>query len=101
MSESADALCDGGDVLFTGREIFVGLSRRTNEAGVLSLQKAFPQYPVNAVRIHGPLHLKSVASCVGDALIFADTIPGTHSPQTPVVMATDAARCRQAGDGAD
>lgn len=27
------ATLDGGDVLFTGREFFVGLSGRTNEAG--------------------------------------------------------------------
>ena len=43
------ALLDGGDVLFTGREIFVGLSSRTNKEGVESLAKAFSKYPVTAV----------------------------------------------------
>ena len=43
------ALLDGGDVLFTGREIFVGLSSRTNKEGVGSLAKAFSKYPVTAV----------------------------------------------------
>ena len=43
------ALLDGGDVLFTGREIFVGLSSRTNKEGVESLAKAFPKYPVTSV----------------------------------------------------
>lgn len=43
------ALLDGGDVLFTGQEIFVGLSSRTNKEGVESLTKAFPKYPVTAV----------------------------------------------------
>jgi N-dimethylarginine dimethylaminohydrolase len=33
---------DGGDVLFTGREILVGLSSRTNLAGVEAVRAAFP-----------------------------------------------------------
>jgi len=33
---------DGGDVLFTGREILVGLSSRTNQAGVEAVEAAFP-----------------------------------------------------------
>jgi N-dimethylarginine dimethylaminohydrolase len=43
------ALMDGGDVLFTGRELFVGLTSRTNKDGVESLAKAFPKYPVTAI----------------------------------------------------
>ncbi len=43
------ALMDGGDVLFTGREFFVGLTSRTNKEGVESLAKAFPNYPVTTV----------------------------------------------------
>ena len=43
------SLMDGGDVLFTGREFFVGLTSRTNKEGVDSLAKAFPKYPVTAV----------------------------------------------------
>lgn len=33
--------CDGGDVLYTGRHLFIGLSKRTNRAGALLLQQAF------------------------------------------------------------
>ena len=47
MTEPAEM--DGGDVLFTGREFFVGLTSRTNKEGVESLAKAFPKYPVTAV----------------------------------------------------
>lgn len=64
------AVMDGGDVMFTGREFFVGLSSRTNEEGVDSLRKAFPQYPVSVVKVpKGVLHLKSVLSMAGPNLI--------------------------------
>ena len=36
------ATIDGSDVLFTGREFFVGLSRRTNILGAKALASAFP-----------------------------------------------------------
>ena len=38
------ATLDGGDVLFTGKEILVGLSSRTNYAGFRAVQEAFPGY---------------------------------------------------------
>ena len=51
---------DGGDVLFTGREILVGLSHRTNQAGVEAVQAAFPGFPVTGIEVAGPLHLKTL-----------------------------------------
>jgi dimethylargininase len=36
------ATLDGSDVLFTGREFFVGLSKRTNILGAKALASAFP-----------------------------------------------------------
>ena len=56
---------DGGDVLFTGKEIFVGLTDRTNHLGVKFLQKAFPKYDVHEIdmsRFHNILRLKSACS---------------------------------------
>jgi hypothetical protein len=50
---SAPARLDGGDVLWTGREIFVGLSTRTNRAGVAALAAAFPGVPVTSIML-GP-----------------------------------------------
>lgn len=38
-SKSPDAFIDGGDVCFTGKEIFVGLSSRTNIKGFFSSLK--------------------------------------------------------------
>jgi dimethylargininase len=81
----APATLDGGDVLYTGNEFFVGLSLRTNRAGVDALRAAFPGMPVHAVpmqallgkRDGGTLHLKSVMSMVAlDVVAFADTDTG-------------------------
>ena len=44
---------DGGDVLFTGREFFVGLSSRTNKEGIEFLAKTFSKYPVTPVERGG------------------------------------------------
>lgn len=65
------AYCDGGDVLFTGRHIFVGLSHRTNAQGVAILTDTWGDtYPVIPIRSQGEgggwgdevLHLKSVVT---------------------------------------
>lgn len=49
----AHARLDGGDVLFTGSEIFVGISSRTNQAGVTAVAAAFPDIPVTPVVMSG------------------------------------------------
>ncbi|CAF1297363.1 unnamed protein product [Rotaria sordida] len=54
------ATIDGGDVLFTGREFFVGLSKTTNLAGAKAVASAFPEYPVKK-----GAHLKNFVSMVG------------------------------------
>ncbi|CAM1312988.1 DDAH1 (predicted) [Pycnogonum litorale] len=65
-----EATIDGGDVLFTGREFFVGISKRTNEAGARALASAFPDYPVTPIVItESFLHLKEVMT-MGGADIF-------------------------------
>jgi hypothetical protein len=46
---AAPARLDGGDVLFTGRELFVGLSHRTNRQGAVALAAAFPGVAVTPV----------------------------------------------------
>ena len=52
------ATVDGGDVLYTGTELFVGISNRTNQAGVDFLRKAF-QIPTHSIYVlDGFLHLK-------------------------------------------
>jgi dimethylargininase len=58
---------DGGDVLEIGRTLYVGLSARTDEAGVQALgELAGPLgYRVVPVRVAGCLHLKSAATFAG------------------------------------
>jgi dimethylargininase len=45
----APAMLDGGDVLYTGREVFVGVSARTNALGAEALRAALPGLRVTAV----------------------------------------------------
>ncbi|KAM5321849.1 N(G),N(G)-dimethylarginine dimethylaminohydrolase 1 isoform 3-T3 [Glossophaga mutica] len=64
-----NATLDGGDVLFTGREFFVGLSKRTNQRGAEILADAFKDYAVSTVPVTDALHLKSFCSMAGPNLI--------------------------------
>ena len=50
-----DACIDGGDVIFTGKELLCGLSKRTNEKGMRALAAAFPGLTVVPVTVTGPL----------------------------------------------
>ncbi|XP_065573231.1 N(G),N(G)-dimethylarginine dimethylaminohydrolase 1-like [Artemia franciscana] len=63
--EDEKATLDGGDVLFTGREFFVGLTERTNVLGALAVANAFPEYPCTPVKLKGALHLKSLVTMAG------------------------------------
>jgi dimethylargininase len=62
------ATLDGGDVLHAGRTLYVGLSERTNAAGIQQLAaEAEPfAYRVCPVQVNGCLHLKSGASWLGE-----------------------------------
>ncbi|CAO2600359.1 N(G),N(G)-dimethylarginine dimethylaminohydrolase 1, partial [Lemmus lemmus] len=64
-----NATLDGGDVLFTGREFFVGLSKRTNQRGAEILADTFKDYAVSTVPVADSLHLKSFCSMAGPNLI--------------------------------
>lgn len=78
--EDPEALCDGGDVLFTGRHMFVGISKRTNEAGAAALAKGFgSSLPVIPVPVSGALHLKSLVSLLRPGvLVYAKNDPGSE-----------------------
>lgn len=64
-----NAKLEGGDVLFTGREFFVGISDHTNEAGARAVAAAFPEFPCTPVKVSGNSHLKSLVSMAGPELI--------------------------------
>jgi dimethylargininase len=60
------ASLEGSDVLFTGKEIIVGISAHTNEAGAQAVARAFPEYATTIVRLHGKFHnLKDCVTMAG------------------------------------
>jgi dimethylargininase len=68
------ATLDGGDVLRAGMRLFVGLSSRTNRAGVDALARvaALEGVDVVAIEVRGGLHLKSACTLVSaQQLVFA------------------------------
>jgi len=67
---------DGGDVIFTGKEILVGLSSRTNQAGVDAIAEAFPGFPVTGIPVSGPLHLKTLVTMCGPNTFCASSQSG-------------------------
>ena len=71
---SAPATLDGGDVLPVGRDVYVGVSGRTNGEGVrqlAALLKPFG-YRVHGVETRNCLHLKSAATCAAEELLVVN-----------------------------
>ncbi len=70
----APATLDGGDVLRTGRWLFVGVSSRTTPAAVEQLRDATAAagYTVAAVGLRGCLHLKSAATEVAPGVLLVN-----------------------------
>ncbi|HUF49765.1 MAG TPA: arginine deiminase family protein [Longimicrobiales bacterium] len=69
---SKPATLDGGDVLITGRAVFVGASARTNAAGIMQLRSCIEPfgYTLHAVPVTGCLHLKSAVTTVDDDTVL-------------------------------
>jgi dimethylargininase len=59
---------DGGDVLRVGKQVFVGITPRTNLEGIEQMRKILAPhgYSVNGVSVHGCLHLKSAVTQVAE-----------------------------------
>jgi dimethylargininase len=66
---------DGGDVLVIDKRVFVGLSTRTNHAGLRQLRDAVSGfgYVVTGVPVDGCLHLKSAVTAVSDDVLILDS----------------------------
>jgi len=58
------ATLEGGDVQFTGTEVFVGNSERTNSRGIDVMKRVFKNYAIHAIKVAGQLHLKSCLSLI-------------------------------------
>ncbi|MGB2629066.1 MAG: arginine deiminase family protein [Candidatus Acidiferrum sp.] len=65
---------EGGDVLRIGKQIFVGITRRSNPEGIrqLAVVAARHGYELTAVPVTGCLHLKSAVTSVGRNLLLAN-----------------------------
>jgi dimethylargininase len=68
------ATIDGGDVLRVGKKILVGLSTRTNEAGVVQLARLLEPagYQVIPVRTSQSLHFKSDCTAIDDSTLLVN-----------------------------
>ena len=51
--------------MLSGLEIFVGISKRTNELGAQYVARTFPDYPCLGVRVDGNKSLKSLVTVGG------------------------------------
>src|SRR5579871_6596654 len=62
------ATLEGGDVLRLGSTLYVGVSARTNQAGIDQLAKLLEPfgYSVRGVAVRGCLHLKSACCPIGE-----------------------------------
>lgn len=71
-SIAAPATLDGGDVLVSGRTLFVGLTPRTSTQGAAELARITVSagYTVRTVPVTGCLHLKSAVTEVGDRTLL-------------------------------
>lgn len=71
---SAPATLDGGDVVRVDRTLYVGLSSRTNEAGIDQLGALVSPlgYTVRAVPVKGALHLKTACTYAGRGVLLAN-----------------------------
>lgn len=75
---SADGHMDGGDVLMVGKRFFVGVTTRTDEAGIGEFARIVEPYGyrVDAIEVSAGLHLKSIVNYVGrnTLLLNADSV---------------------------
>ena len=87
----APAILDGGDVLVVGRDVYVGLSTRTNVNSMRQLREFVADYGyrVTGVDFKDCLHLKSSVTAVSDdtLLVNPDWVdPSAFSGQACIVV---------------
>ena len=70
----APATLDGGDVLVVGRDVFVGLTGRTNANAVEQLGSILAPHGhrVRGAPVEGCLHLKSAVTSLGDRAVLVN-----------------------------
>lgn len=71
-SVESPSVLDGGDVLVIGKQIWVGLSSRSNEEAIRQMKQIVEPhgYEVIGVEVTGCLHLKSAVTQVGEGMVL-------------------------------
>jgi len=71
--ESPEAL-DGGDVLVVGKDIYIGLSSRTNSQAVDQMHQWLAPYGyrIHSIEVNGCLHLKSAVTAVSENTLLVN-----------------------------
>ncbi len=88
------ATIDGGDVVRSGRALYVGRSPRTNDAGIGALREIVRPfgYGVTGIPVTGCLHLKTACSALPDGrfLVNADWIDTAGLPRGKLLPVPEA-----------
>uniref|UniRef100_G1PDT6 DDAH family member 2, ADMA-independent n=2 Tax=Myotis lucifugus TaxID=59463 RepID=G1PDT6_MYOLU len=89
--EMADenATLDGTDVLFTGREFFVGLSKWTNHRGAEIVADTFRDFAVSTVPVSSPCHLRSFCGMGGPRTVVAGSSDAAQKAVRAMAVLTD------------
>jgi dimethylargininase len=72
----APATLDGGDVLVLGKQIYIGLSTRSNQEAIDQLNGLLGKYgySVSGVQMHDCLHLKSAVTRIDDGTLLINPV---------------------------
>ncbi|XP_051991520.1 N(G),N(G)-dimethylarginine dimethylaminohydrolase 2 isoform X2 [Xyrauchen texanus] len=86
---SAGATLEGSDVLFTGKEFFVGISKHTNHRGAEILANTFRDFAVSTVPVCGGSRLKNICSMGGPDTIIISNSDGAKKTLRMMEQLTD------------
>ncbi|XP_051519763.1 N(G),N(G)-dimethylarginine dimethylaminohydrolase 2 [Myxocyprinus asiaticus] len=86
---SAGATLEGSDVLFTGKEFFVGISKHTNHRGAEVLANTFRDFAVSTVPVCGGSRLKNICSMGGPDTIIISNSDGAKKTLRMMEQLTD------------
>ncbi|XP_010898761.1 N(G),N(G)-dimethylarginine dimethylaminohydrolase 2 [Esox lucius] len=89
MGAVEGATLEGSDVLFTGREFFVGISSHTNRQGAEVLADTFRDFAVSTVPVCGGARLKNICSMGGPDTIIISNSDGAKKTLRMMEQLTD------------
>jgi dimethylargininase len=81
----APGTVDGGDVLITGKKVYIGISERTNKEGANQLSGILKNFGYDStyIPVNKDLHLKSDVNYIGkNTILLTDTFSNTQDFKT-------------------